>query len=295
MEKVKKAIRNPKSILIFLVIKMSYLFSDALYLKLLYKLKFDRKLDLKSPKTFNEKLNWLKLNDHNPRYTIMADKYLVKDYVASIIGEEYVVPCYGVWDSVDDIKIKTLPKKFVLKANHDSSGAYIVKNGIIPEYVKEKYRKLLKRNYFYFRREWVYKNISPKILAEECLIGEDGEIIKDYKFLCFNGIPRLMYCTNKSTNIFENYYDMDFNPVNIRHGFRRQVPEFEKPEKFDLMKELAAKLSKDIPVVRVDFFYIDNKVYFAEYTFYDWAGLRPFDDYEWDKKLGEWIVLPNKL
>lgn len=269
--------------------------SDIFYIKVLFFLSVKYSLNLDNPKTFNEKLNWLKLNDHNPLYTIMADKYLVKDYVASIIGSEYVVPCYGVWNSVDDIDINKLPQEFVLKANHDSSGAIICKNGIIDDITKKKYRNLLKNNYYYLCREWVYKNIKPRILAEKCLVGNDGEIIKDYKFLCFNGEPKLMYCTNKSNNIFENYYDMDFNPVYINHGFRRQYPEFDKPEKFELMKELARKLSQNIPVVRVDFFYINKKVYFAEFTFYDWAGLRPFNDMKWDRLLGSWIQLPNKL
>jgi len=293
MKKLSKAIRNPQIVIEILLLKCNKIFPNKLYLQLYYRLKFKRNLNLNNPQTFNEKLNWLKLHDHNPQYTIMADKYLVKDYVSSIIGNEYVVPCYGVWDNVDDIDFVTLPEEFVLKTNHDSSGAVICKNKTIDDTTKNKYRKLLKTNYFYGKREWVYKNIKPKIFAEKCLVGNDGEIIKDYKFLCFNGEPKLMYCTNKSKDIFENYYDMDFNPVYINHGFRRQVPEFDKPEKFELMKELARNLSKNIPFVRVDFFYINNNVYFAEFTFYDWAGLRPFTDITYDMLLGSWIKLQN--
>lgn len=294
INKIKKYSSNPKLILIVLLHKLSkWISSDRVYLKWMYKLKFGRKLNFENPQTFNEKLNWLKLFDRNPLYTTLADKYLVKQWVTSLIGEEYVVPCYGVWDNVDDIDIQALPKVFVLKTNHDSSGAYVVRNGILPEEIKLKYKKLLGVNYFYRYREWPYKNIKPKVFAEKCLVEKEGEVLKDYKFLCINGIPQLMYCTNKSKDVFENYYDMNFNPIDIRHGFRRQIPEFEKPEKFELMKELATKLSKDIPIVRVDFFCIRSKVYFAEYTFYDWGGMRPFEDIKQDIDLGHLITLSN--
>ena len=154
----------------------------------------------------------------------------------------------------------------------------------------QKIEKNCKRNYFYLKREWVYKDIKPRIIIDKYLDDHTGNELRDYKFLCFNGQPIYMYCTIKGKNIFENYYDMNFTPVGVNHGFPRHLPEFEKPEGFELMKVLASKLSQGIPFVRVDFFEVEGKVYFGEFTFYDWAGLRPFEG-DWDKELGKLIVL----
>lgn len=150
-----------------------------------------------------------------------------------------------------------------------------------------KIRSSLKSNYYLLGREWPYKDIKPRILAEKYLDDHSGKELTDYKFWCFNGVPKFMYITNKSDDVFENFYDMDFNPVDINHGFRRMSPEFNKPQRFDEMKNLAAKLSSGIPFVRIDFFYLDDKIYFGEFTFYDHAGLRPFSDIKMDVDLGK--------
>jgi hypothetical protein len=251
------------------------------------------KLDLKNPQTFNEKLNWLKLYNRSKIYTLMADKYEVKKIIEEKIGKEYVVPCLGVFENVDDINWNDLPNQFVVKCTNDSSGVVVCrdKKKLNIEAVSLKLKKCMKRNYYPFLREWVYKDIKPKIIVDKFIDDGSGKELVDCKFMCFNGVPKLVYLTNKSSNIFENFYDMNFKVVGINHGFPRNVPEFTKPKNFELMKSLAEKLAEGIPFVRIDFFNVDGKVYFGECTFYDWGGMRPFVDRKWDYTLGEWIDL----
>lgn len=268
---------------------------DKLYLSVKFYSRFGRRIDWMTPKTFNEKLNWLKLYYHDPKLTMMADKFAVKELVSKMIGKEYVVPCYGVYQSIDDIDFSKLPERFVIKATHDSSGAMVCKDKskLDIDSVQAKYAKLLKRNWYYSSCEWAYKNITPRIIVDKYLDdGRQGEL-QDYKFWCFNGEPRYMYITNKGKNIYENFYDMEFNPVDINHNFPRTQPEYTKPEGFEKMRELAQRLSQGIPFVRVDFFDVAGKIYFGEFTFYDWAGLRPFADEKWDRELGRLIKLPT--
>lgn len=270
------------------------LWPDRLYIETVYKRINHVSLNLDCPQTFNEKLNWLKLYNQNPLYTKLADKYLAKEYVAGVIGEEYVVRNYGVWKTFDEIDFDSLPDRFILKATHDSGGVTICrdKSQLDMLALKIKFDRILKTNYFYKLREWVYKNAEPKIIADELLDDHSGHELTDYKFWCFNGEAKIMYITNKGENIYENFYDMDYTPIDINHGYPRRFPEYTKPQNFELMKSLAAKLSKDIPFVRVDFFDIDGKVYFGEFTFYDWAGMKSFVSKDWDKLLGDWIKLP---
>lgn len=277
-----------------LLFKTARLYPDEWYVKTIFKHFLGYELDLNNPVTFNEKINWLKLYDHNPLYTMLADKYEVKKYVASLIGNEHVVPNIGVWQTAGEIDFSSLPKQFVLKATHDSGGICICrdKNEFDVEAAKKKLSKSLRTNCYYHEREWVYKDIPPRIIADKFLDDHSGHELQDYKFWCFNGVPRIMYCTNKAGSIYENFYDMDFNPLPISRGFM-VMADLEKPSGFSKMKEFATMLSKDIPFVRVDFFEVDEIVYFGEYTFYDWGGLKRFSDFEWDKKLGSYITLPR--
>lgn len=215
---------------------------------------------------------------------------------AILIGDEYVVPTYGCYNSFDEIDFNQLPDKFVLKATHDSSGAEICRDKTKFNIggCRKKYKKLLKRNWYWHLREWPYKNIRPRLLIDTFLDDHTGEILRDYKFMCFNGEPKVMYCTVKDKYIYENFYDMDFQPLHISHGYDRHQPEFERPAEFEKMKELAKILSSDIPFVRVDFFDVNGKIYFGEYTFYDWGGMKPFVNKLWDIKLGDWLSLPQK-
>lgn len=290
-------LKNPRVAMnIFLQKVLSPCLSDAQYVKLKYRFCFKKKINLLSPKTFNEKLNWLKVYNHNSIYTIMADKYAVKQFVADKIGEEYVVKNYGVWKNWEDIDFSKLPNQFVIKCTHDSGGAFICrdKESFDFEKVGKQIRKNLKRNFYFASREWPYKNIPHRVIVDELLDDHTGTELRDYKFWCFNGTPTYMYCTIKGKNVYENFYDMDFNPVMIDHGFPRHQPEFEKPQKFELMKEFAYLLSEGIPFVRIDFFEVNGKVFFGEFTFFDWGGNRPFGG-DWDDKLGKLIVLPKYL
>lgn len=295
-KRLNRIFTNPNHYIEMYIRSKCNVWDDEKYLKALYRCRFGRRLDLDNPKSFNEKLNWMKLFCHNPKYTLMADKYDAKEYVSKIIGKEHVVSCYGVWDNFDDIDWASLPDKFVIKCTHDSSGVIICKDKrqLNIEDARLKIEKCMKRNWYPHAREWVYKNIKPRIIVDKLLDDHSGTELRDYKFWCFNGKPLFMYFTNKGKDIIENFYDMDFNPVGIDHGFRRMIPEFEKPIAFDEMKSYAAKISKNIPFVRVDFFYVDGTVFFGECTFYDWGGLRPFKSYKQDLELGKLIVLPNQ-
>lgn len=270
---------------------------DRIYVRLTARGKLGYNINLKAPQTFNEKLNWMKLYNRDPFYTLLADKYAVKKIVGEKIGNEYVVKNLGVWEKFEDIDFDLLPDQFVLKCTHDSSGAIICRDkaAFDKEAAKKRINASLKLNYFYACREWPYKNIPHHIIADELLDDHSGKELNDYKFWCFDGKPTYMYCTIKTEKegIYENFYDMDFKPAMINHGWPRRTPEFEKPAAFEEMKELAAKLSEGIPFVRIDFFYVEGKVYFGEYTFFDWAGLQPFDTKEQDLELGKLIDLSN--
>lgn len=292
LNKIIFLIKNPQIILDILYFNYC---PDKMYLSRLFYKKIGYKINWDSPKTFNEKLNWLKINDKNSLYTKLADKYKVKDYVAKKIGVEYVVKNYGVWDSADDIDISQLPDSFVFKTTHDSGGVIICKDkaSFLLKEAIEKLKSELHSKHYKFNREWVYKNIKPRIIADMFLDDQSGHELTDYKFWCFNGVPKLMYITNKGSVIYENFYDMEFKPVAINHGFSRKKPEYTKPENFELMKELAGTLSEGIPFVRVDFFNVNHRVYFGEFTFYDWGAMRAFESYEMDLKLGNLIRLPR--
>ncbi len=279
------------------VIMYSSIFlSDKKSIEFKFKHRVGYPLNLENPQTFNEKLNWLKLNYRKPIFTKMADKYEAKDIVKNSIGKEYLVPLLGVWSDVNDVDFEKLQYPCVLKATNDSSGAIICKSldTINVTEIKKKLSLSINRNWFRSSGEWVYKDITPRIIADAYLDDHSGHELTDYKFWCFNNRPKIMYCTNKATDVYENFYDMDFHPLDINHGFKRRIPEFEKPEKFELMKSLCEQLLNkiDLPFVRIDFFYVNNQVYFGEFTFYDWGGMKPFTNVKWDYKLGELIKLP---
>lgn len=266
---------------------------DKKYLSILYFSTFWKKMHWENPRTFNEKLNWIKIFGRNDLYTKLADKFEVKRYVADLIGKEYVVDNYGVYDNWDQIDFDKLPDIYVIKCTHNSGGAYVCHNS--PDFDLSLVRKYIEgslsvHNYKYCR-EWPYKDIPHRIIVDRYLNDGTGDGLRDYKFWCFNGKPVFMYMTVKSNSVFENFYDMDFSPVMIDHGFPRHKPEFEKPKAFEEMKMLAEKLSAGIPFVRIDFFYVDGQVYFGEYTFFDWGGMRPFGG-NWDMELGNYLTLP---
>lgn len=269
------------------------------FLKRMYRINMGRELDLEHPTTYTEKLQWLKLYDHRPEYTRMVDKYAVKEYVAEKIGPEYVIPLLGVWDRVEDIDFEKLPHQFVLKTTHDSGGIVVCKdkNQLDIPAAKRKLRRFLKRNYYDHNREWPYKNVPHRIIAEGYMEDSRQGELRDYKFFTFGGVPRVLYVAQGrglGGETVADFFDMDFNhlPFTIDHDMAPVPPE--KPENFERMKELAAKLSAGTPQLRVDFYEVDGKVYFGEMTFFHCSGMESFHPEEWDQIFGDWVQLPVK-
>ena len=271
---------------------------DKVYLKLLYRLRFGRKLDLKHPKTFNEKLQWLKLYDRDDRYTIMVDKYMVKDYVSRKIGAQYVIPTLGVYESFEEIDFTALPDQFVIKCTHDSGGIVICtdKSAFDKIHARKFISKSLKRNYYYAAREWLYKKLVPRILVETYMMDTGLEELRDYKFFCFNGKARYFKIdVDRQTDHRSYYFDtkgrlMHFGEEVYKPDYQRNV---ELPHNLEEMIGLAEKLSQDIPFLRVDFYEVDGRTYFGECTFFPGAGFGKFVPQEWDFKLGELLILPE--
>lgn len=280
-----------------LAYKLLYLTSDETFNKIKYLYKLKKKLNIDKPKTFNEKLQWLKLHDRKPEYTIMVDKFKVRDYIADKIGKEYLIPLIGVWNNPDEINFEFLPEKFVLKCNHNSGKGIIVcrdKSELDINKVKRELNKALKEDYYMRSREWPYKNVPRKIIAEKYLEQETSEDLIDYKLYCFNGRVKLIGIysgRNSPGGTVVDYFDENFNWVDIDWGYSHAEIKPEKPNKLDEMIRLAEILSKDIPHIRVDFYYTYNHIYFGELTFYDGSGFEIIEPVEWDYKLGSWIDL----
>lgn len=309
--KIKKYIGHPSNIVLFFCVHGLFNWMpDEPYMKLVYKLRLGEKSDLKNPQTFSEKIQWLKLHDRKDLYTRLVDKYEAKRHVSSLIGEEYVVPNYGVWNSFDDIDFDILPNQFVLKTTHDANGVYIVKNKENMDIKKA--RKFLNyhlnTNFWWPFREWTYKNVKPRIIAEKFLFedsvgGSTDKRFSDlinYKFYCFDGVPRFLYC---EVTDFSNdtkgecrlsFFDMKFNPAPFGRNDHEPVPkEVMKPNNFNEMVGIASKLSNGIPFVRIDLYDINGNIYFSEYTFSPGAGQTPFSPSEWERRIGEYINIDS--
>lgn len=272
---------------------ISKLIPDKIYLERRYKRLMGKKLNLDPPVTFNEKLNWMKLYDRNPLYTKLADKYSVREYVKAMIGEEYLVPLLGVWSNVDEIDFNKLPNQFVLKCTHDS-GSYVIckeKTEFDIENARRKLKNALNINYYYYSREWVYKNIPRKIIAERYIEDIDDKETRDYKVFTFDGEPRFLYiATDRGIGETKfDYYDLEFNHLDVRQHYPNSEKKLRKPDNFELMLELARKLSKGLRHARIDFYEVNGKVYFGEYTFYNNGGVTAYEPEEWDYIFGEWL------
>ena len=268
--------------------------SDEKYLKKLFRIKMGKKPDLVSPKTYSEKLQWLKLHDRKPEYSLLVDKAEVKKLVAEKIGEEHIIPTLGVYEKWDDIDFDKLPKSFVIKCTHDSGGLVIVKDksAFDKKSAEKKIKKSLKRNFYYASREWPYKNVIPRIIVEKYLDG--GKDLPDYKFFCFDGkVKALFVATGRPYDTRFDFYDENYNFLPFTNGHPNSDVKLEKPENFEKMKEIAEILSKGYPHVRIDLYDLNGKIYFGEYTFYHWSGLTPFCPEEWDYKFGDMIKLPD--
>lgn len=286
--------------------KICFLFGkiipDKAYIKMMYYVKLGKKCNLKNPQTFDEKLNYLKLNDRNPKYSQLADKYLVRDYVAKIIGEDYLIPLLGVWENPNDISFDTLPEQFVLKCNHDSASVIICKDksGKYGEpfdckAAVEKLAASLRINYYYASREWPYKDIKPVVIAEQYMEDESGTELKDYKIYCFNGKPHLIQVDfGRFVHHERNLYDIEWNYIDKQIEYPKNPGhQITKPAGLGKMLELAQKLAEDIgsPSIRIDFYDINGKIYFGEITFYQEGGFAKFEPEEYGLELGKAIAL----
>lgn len=275
----------------------SKLMNDKTFIKWEYFFSFKRFPNLDNPKTFNEKLQWLKLNDKHKEYTTLVDKYEVKKYVAKVLGNNYIIPTLGVWENFDDIDFDKLPNQFVLKTTHDSGGVIVCKDKKFLNITaaKKKIEKSLKHNYYYEHREYPYRNVKPRIIAEKFMVDESGTELKDYKFFCFDGKCKMLFvATDRPYDTRFNFYDTEFNQLPFKQGHPLSTKEIKKPIGFEQMKDIAEKLSKGFPHLRVDLYDINGHIYFGELTFFHFSGNVPFEPNEWDYKIGKWLNLPNE-
>lgn len=295
---------------------------DKEYLEKIFKASMGYSLNLENPQTFNEKLQWLKLYNRNPAYTVMVDKYKVRDYIKETIGEEYLIPLLGVWDKAEDIDFDKLPNQFVLKCTHDSGGLCICRNKSIFDRRQcvEYLNKRLSNNYYKQWREWPYKNVSPKIIAEQYIDVTQNTPLKcgdimsveelqceqgllDYKFMCFSGRVQALFLdigvvkgsSKHAENYYRNVYDREFNLLPVKETRENYPLKIKMPDNFNQMVEIAEKLSSGMPHVRVDLYNVKGRIFFGEFTFFHGSGLSNFFvPKEWDKIFGDWIDLPKK-
>ena len=266
------------------------------YLKMVYKIKTGKKLNLKNPVGFNEKLNWLKVNDIHPEYTDYVDKIKVREIVKEKLGEDICFPLLGQWERYEDIDFETLPDRFVLKCNHDSGSVKIVKDksAINHKEFARFFKSRLKLNSYVFGREYPYKKVEPIIMAEKYMAPEGCSDIEDYKFFCFDGEPKIMFiATDRSTDVKFDFFDMDFKHLDIDNIHDQSGREIPKPKMFEEMKAVAKKLSAGMKFVRIDLYEIDGKIYFGEFTLFHGGGFYLFSPEEWERKLGDMIKLPK--
>ena len=273
---------------------------DSLYLKVLYRVIMGRKLNLKNPKEYNEKLQWLKLNDRKPEYSTMVDKYEVRGYIEDLLGDKYLIPCLGIYDSVDDIDIDALPDRFVLKCTHDSGSVEICKDksSFDIEGARHRLSQAMKRNYYATYREWPYKYVKPRIIAEGYLEGDGGDL-KDYKVMCFNGEAKII---EVHENRFvegkvhtQTFYDREWNIVPLTQVETVTVDRpSERPRQLEEILRLSELLAKNMYHARIDWYIERDKIYFGEITFFDGSGFESFSTPEMERMLGDMINLPEK-
>lgn len=297
-ERIKSIMQNPALLIPFLGSRRLLNFlSDETYLKLLYKIKTGKRLHLKQPETFNEWMQWCKIYDRNPQYTQMVDKYSAKEYVKSILGEKHIIPTIGVWNHFDEIEPNELPNRFVLKTTHDSGGIVICRDKESFDWKRAKkiLNKHLRIKTFYAGREWPYKNVKPRIIAEKYMEQEDGSGLVDYKFFCFNGIPEFLYISkglDHHATACVSFYDMEGKELPFHRKDYKPYNGAHMPINFEEMKKAAQVLAKDVGAVfvRIDFYSINADYYFSEITFSPCGGIIPFEPDSADRELGRFFV-----
>ena len=273
---------------------------DKMYLSLRFRFQMGYWMNWKAPKTFSEKLQWLKVYDRKPEYTKFVDKYSVKDHVASIIGEEYIIPTLGIWDSLEDIDWSSLPEKFVLKTTHGGGSTGVVickdKNSFDKRSAVTMLGQSMRSDIYKGLREWPYKDVNPRILAEEYIADEKMSDLPDYKIFTFNGEPKFCQVIAGRGHVMTvDFYDLEWNhqPFHEPRNTDFAPKAHARPVNFDKMLELAALLAKGTSFLRVDFYDVNGKVYFGELTFFPTSGFGGFDPIEWDAIFGSWIQIPN--
>lgn len=278
--------------------RLVYVLPDKWYLFFRFKNRVGYWPHLNHPRTFNEKLQWLKLNDRHAEYTKMVDKIDAKKYVASIIGDKYIIQTLGVWNSVDEIEWDKLPNQFVIKVSSDSGGIVVCKDKqtLDIEKAKEKLTNGWGKNYYVHNKEYPYRDLTPRIIAEEYKEDESGYELRDYKIFCFNGEPKILFVASDRQKAGEDtkfdFFDLNWNHLPFTNGHPNSKEFIAKPKNFEEMLEIAKKLSVGIPQVRIDLYNCNGQIYFGEITFFHWSGMTAFDPIEWDFKLGKMIKLP---
>ena len=300
MSWLRKLLNNPLKPGAVLMRKLGpWIKDDETYLRWYYFFSMRKRLNLKTPSTFNEKVNWLKLHDHNPLYTSLVDKLEAKDYVTKKVGAGHVFPTLGIWHRPEDIEWDALPSRFVLKTTQGGGGIGVIichdKTKFDKAKATAKLNSALKQNLYTSSREWPYRDVRPRIFAEPYMEDEHGEL-RDYKFFCFNGKCRMLFvATERQTREepFFNFFDEKYQPLPFRQGHPVNPVIPAKPDGFDEMVRIAEQLSEGLPHVRMDMYEIKGKVYFGEYTFYHFGGVVPFVPAEWDEKIGSWLTIPT--
>lgn len=299
IEAIKRYVKSPYLLIARIIRCFPRIFSDKLYLTLLYRGSTGEWINWSSPQTFNEKLQWLKIYNRKEEYGMMVDKNRVKEYVANKIGKEYVIPTLAHWDKAEKIDLNSLPNEFVLKTTHGGGGQDVIicrdKEKLDLDKAKNKMAHSMRENNYPIFREWPYTLVKKSIIAEKFLQSENGEL-KDYKFFCFNGKPRFFKVDfGRFVEHHANYYDLDWNLLPFGEANFPPVPDHveERPKNFDKMVEIVKTLAKGIPFVRIDLYNIEGQIYFGEITFFPASGLGRFTDKEWERKVGSMIQLPG--
>lgn len=300
--RIKNKLKSPALTLDWLVMKFcSTWMSDIPYLKIRFRLNNGYRLNLNNPQTLCEKIQWLKLYDRKQEYINMVDKYAVKKIISESIGEEYIVKPIGVWNKAEDIEWEKLPNEFVLKCTHDSGSVIICRNKAELDKANTVYRlnNSLKNNFYYCEREWPYKDVQPRIVAEPYISGLGNKDSVEYKITCMDGeVKFVTVCGGIAHSKYEDrtndHFTKEWKRLDWYANYKPSGKVIEKPSYMDQMISLSEKLSANIPYVRVDWYVLDGKLIFGEYTFFTWGGFMKIHPFEWDKKLGSWLRLPNK-
>lgn len=291
--------RNPNMLLKRLLsLRVFRILPDKLFIRWQYRLYIGRSVNLKNPKAFNEKIQWLKLYNKKKIFITLVDKFEVRDFIKKKIGEQYLIPLIGVWDTYDEIDLNALPEQFVMKCTHDSGGLVICKNKSLLDHLKmeEKIKACLAKNYFWVGREWPYKHVKPRIIVEKYMAdkidGVNSESLLDYKFMCFHGKVRCIFtCTDRDTQLKVTFFTRNWSKLPFERHYPRDEKEIKPPVNLKKMIELSEKICEEIAFARIDFYEISGEIYFGEITLYPGCGLEEFSPPKWDYVLGSWLNL----